>query len=292
MMKFVAGLVSAAMLLAACGDSDDTTDALSAVCDSQAAVAGQLLALELLDPVVNTTEEYKSALEDLQDSVDDLREARSDLREEDVENVENVYDELKSELEDLDDVPLADADAVIGAASDAQISELAAFYDEAYANSSCPEPTTTTAESTTTTAADTTTTAGGEESTTTAADTTTTAGGEESTTSSEAPAEGPKVELSVDGATPVVFVVTSCVNPGETSLTLDAQTEEDENPVLLALEAEGATGTIVLSGGDEAEGTVDELMVGDTGEITASGQLTAADDSAEPAGYTLTGNCT
>ena len=70
------------------------------------------------------------------------------------------------------------------------------------------------------------------------------------------------------------------MNADETSLTLQAQSEEDESPVQLGVEAAGGTGTIVLSGGDEAEGTVDDLTVRDTGEIAASGQLAAA----EPAG--------
>jgi hypothetical protein len=137
MMKFAAGLVLATMLLAACGDSDDTSDALSAVCDSQEGVLEDLDALAALDPAVNTTDEYKSVVSDLQSSVDDLAEARSDLSEQDVENIEDAFDELRSELEDLDDVPLGEADAAIGAASDAQIEELARLYDTAYANSSC-----------------------------------------------------------------------------------------------------------------------------------------------------------
>ncbi|MGI9601018.1 MAG: hypothetical protein ACR2QE_03980 [Acidimicrobiales bacterium] len=72
---------------------------------------------------------------------------------------------------------------------------------------------------------------------------------------------------------------------------LDAQTEDDEDPIVLALEATDGNGTITLSGPTEAEGTVDEVMVGDTGEITASGQVAASDDEAEAESYELRGNC-
>lgn len=48
-----------------------------------------------------------------------------DLNEQDVENLENAYDHLRSDLEGLDDVRLAEADAAVGESSDAQIEELA-----------------------------------------------------------------------------------------------------------------------------------------------------------------------
>ena len=114
---------------------------------------------------------------------------------------------------------------------------------------------------------------------------------EETPEATEPPVEEPEVKLTVDGGSPETFVVTKCDNPGETDLKLEAQTEEDENPVKLELDAEGGTGTIELSGGNEAEGTVDELMVGDTGEITASGELTPSDDDAETVSYELVGAC-
>ena len=101
--------------------------------------------------------------------------------------------------------------------------------------------------------------------------------------------------MTIDEGDPVVFVVTSCESPGETSLLLEAESKEDDedaDSIELEVDVEDGEGTIVLSGREEAEGTVDELMVGDTGEITASGELTPADDDAEPSSYELVGNCT
>jgi len=155
--------------------------------------------------------------------------------------------------------------------------------------------TTTEAEETTTTteAEETTTTTEAEETTTTEAEETTTTEVEETTTT-EAPPEGPEVELTIDDGDPVVFVVTSCVNPGETTLMLEAESKEDDedvDPIGLEVDVEDGEGTIILSGREEAEGTVDQLMVGDTGEITASGELTPSDDGAEPSSYELVGSC-
>ena len=151
------------------------------------------------------------------------------------------------------------------------------------------------AEETTTTteAEETTTTTEAEETTTTEAEETTTTEVEETTTT-EAPPEGPEVELTIDDGDPVVFVVTSCVNPGETTLMLEAESKEDDedvDPIGLEVDVEDGEGTIILSGREEAEGTVDQLMVGDTGEITASGELTPSDDGAEPSSYELVGSC-
>ncbi len=139
MMKSLAGLALATMLLSACGSSDDTSNALSAVCDSQDAVLEDLAAMAALDPAVNTTAEYQSAVEDLQSSVDDLKAARSDLSAENVDNITSAYDELRAGLDDLDDLPLAEADATLGSAIDVQVEQLTSFYDAAFAESSCSE---------------------------------------------------------------------------------------------------------------------------------------------------------
>lgn len=146
---------------------------------------------------------------------------------------------------------------------------------------------------TTTQPEETTTTSEAEETTTSEAEETTTSEAEETTTS-EAPPEGPEVELTIGDGDPVIFVVTSCENPGETTLMLEAESKEDDegvDPIGLEVDAKDGEGTIILSGREEAEGTVDQLMVGDTGEITASGELTPSDDGAEPSSYELVGSC-
>jgi hypothetical protein len=102
----------------------------------------------------------------------------------------------------------------------------------------------------------------------------------------------PTVRLVTSDGLDVTMVVSGCESPGETTLKFVARTEDDENPIVLSLDATGGQGTIVLSGGDEREGTVDQLMVGDRGEITASGTLNIADDSASGTStFELTGDC-
>ncbi|MDY7103218.1 MAG: hypothetical protein S0880_18705 [Actinomycetota bacterium] len=139
--------------------------------------------------------------------------------------------------------------------------------------------TTTVADSSTTTVADTSTSAPGDTTTSTPGDTT-------STTE----ADGPTVQLTTSADLDETFDVTACENVGETSLTLEAVTDDPDDPILLVLDAADGTGTILLSGSQEAEGTVDELTVGDTGEIDASGTI-GAPDAEETDTFELTGTC-
>ena len=138
-MKNVVGTVAIALLGAACSDSDSTSDALGAVCESQDEVLGQLATLAALDPTVDTTDSYRAALDDLEDSVNDLRDAREDLVEEDVNNVENSFDTLRSDLEGLEDVPLSQISDEVSSAVTVNAVELVAFYGLAFDNSSCSE---------------------------------------------------------------------------------------------------------------------------------------------------------
>ena len=137
MRRVLVGACVLAFVVAACGDDDDTSDALSNVCDQQEDVAESLAALVALDPTTNTTGDYQSALDDLESSVEDLREARGELAEQDVDNVTSAFESLQSDLQDLDDVVLAEADeAVSGTIAEAS-AEFQQAYAEAYANSSC-----------------------------------------------------------------------------------------------------------------------------------------------------------
>ncbi len=105
------------------------------------------------------------------------------------------------------------------------------------------------------------------------------------------PESTPEVELTVDGGPTWTFEVTRCDSPSESTVTLTGETADGGDVVELELEAEDGEGTIVVSGGDEAEGTVDSVQVGDTGAITASGDLAPSDDSAESASFRLEGQC-
>lgn len=109
-----------------------------------------------------------------------------------------------------------------------------------------------------------------------------------STTTDGGTASGPTVTLTSSDGLDSTLDVTSCDNPGETTISLRASNESAD----LELDATGGTGTIVFDSSDgRREGTVDSVQVGDTGNITASGSLTPADDSASPATFELNGSC-
>lgn len=102
------------------------------------------------------------------------------------------------------------------------------------------------------------------------------------------PSAGATVRLTTSDGLDVTMDVTSCDNPGETSISLTAETESSD----LQMDATGGSGTILYESSEgNREGTVDSVQVGDTGNITASGSLSVADDSADAATFELTGQC-
>lgn len=107
-------------------------------------------------------------------------------------------------------------------------------------------------------------------------------------TTTDGGAATPTVTLTTSDDINATLDVSSCDNPGETTITLRASSESSD----LELDASGGTGTIVFESSDgRREGTVDSVQVGDTGNITASGSLSPADDSASPATFELSGSC-
>ena len=137
MRPVIAGLAAIALVMGGCSDDDETTDALSAVCDQEEKVLEDLAALAALDPAASTTGDYQSAVDDLSSSIEDLQAARGDLAEQDVDNVQAAYDSLQSALEGLEDVPLAEVPEAAASEAQAQIVALQEQYATAYANSSC-----------------------------------------------------------------------------------------------------------------------------------------------------------
>ncbi len=60
--------------------------------------------------------------------------------------------------------------------------------------------------------------------------------------------------------------------------------------VMVTVSAPEGFGTLLMSGGFEAEGRIDELIVTD-GNISAYGVVTEADDTASPNDFELVANC-
>jgi hypothetical protein len=102
------------------------------------------------------------------------------------------------------------------------------------------------------------------------------------------PAQVPTVQLTTSDGLDQTLDVVSCTSSGETSFELTARTETSD----LTASATSNQGPIVLNAAEGSrEGTIDPAQVGDTGQLTASGTLTPADDSAESATFELTGTC-
>lgn len=112
---------------------------MSDVCDAQDDVMSDLSALVALDPSTNTTEDYQSVLGDIEDDVENLVSARSDLGDADVDSVESAFDDVRSELEGLDDEPLSEVLDDAGQAVVDGAADLMQQYETAYDNSSCTE---------------------------------------------------------------------------------------------------------------------------------------------------------
>lgn len=84
------------------------------------------------------------------------------------------------------------------------------------------------------------------------------------------------------------FAVSSCTNPGETTVSLTAEADG----IVLQVDATDGVGTLFISGGDEQDGvdlagTVTSVAVGDAGDLTIEGTF----DSDGGEAFTVTGSC-
>jgi hypothetical protein len=139
---------------------------------------------------------------------------------------------------------------------------------------------TTTAKATSTTIAKaaTTTPAGGGMGSST---TTSAAGG--SGTNSSAPKT---FELTTaDNSVSLSGKAQSCTSNGETTLSVVFSNGSKE----VIVSATNGTGQVMMPG--QFEGTIQSISVGDTGAVRITGKGSAADDTAKPTTFTITGNC-
>ena len=133
-----------------------------------------------------------------------------------------------------------------------------------------------------------------QDETTTTEESTTTAGhsGSDTTeTTDAAPAEQATVEFTTDGIEPISFLVTECVNPGESTIQLKGESAEGTT---IDIDATDQVGGITIDGPEGSyEGSIDAVVVGDLGNLTVSGQASIADDSETegPQDFELTGQC-
>ena len=100
-------ILFAALALAGCGD--DQTEAVQSFCDARQDAETALTNLRNFDPATESVEDVQSERDDLRSAVEDLVEARSDLDGEVVDSVQQSWDELAGQIQDLSDVPVAEA---------------------------------------------------------------------------------------------------------------------------------------------------------------------------------------
>lgn len=104
--------------------------------------------------------------------------------------------------------------------------------------------------------------------------------------STEAPPPAASVTLVTSDGYSQTFEVVSCSSSDDASFDLTAKTDTAE----LTASAFGGSGPIVLEDQGRREGTVQAAQV-TGGQLTASGTLTPADDSAAAATFELAGSC-
>ena len=90
-----------------------------------------------------------------------------------------------------------------------------------------------------------------------------------------------------DGSADVQGQADGCDNPDEESLS----TSFTDGTTTVTIDASGGSGSIVVSGGTEYEGTIESLQVGDDGTVSITGTGGAADDSAGAGAFAIAGSC-
>lgn len=83
--------------------------------------------------------------------------------------------------------------------------------------------------------------------------------------------------FTIDGGDPIEFIISQCGSPTETTVTFNGLSEAG---TLVDVEANDGEGRITIDGPEGSyEGSVDQVMVGDIGNVTISGTASVADDS-------------
>ena len=90
-----------------------------------------------------------------------------------------------------------------------------------------------------------------------------------------------------DGSLTVAGAADRCQNPSETTLVVTFAGDGST----VKVNVKNSNGGVVVSGSNGFEGRVTSIMVGDTGNVMISGKGSAADDSARPTSFTITGTC-
>jgi hypothetical protein len=129
----VAAAVLAVALIAACGDDDETAEEANAeVCAEQAELQSTLQSLPDVDADTTTVEDLEEARTAVDDAIEDLASAAEGVAEEELEDLENAYDDYVSTIENLDDDQTLEAAAPeVAAAGDEVVTAAQNFFTAA-----------------------------------------------------------------------------------------------------------------------------------------------------------------
>ncbi|WP_370615686.1 hypothetical protein [Mumia sp. Pv 4-285] len=97
---------------------------------------------------------------------------------------------------------------------------------------------------------------------------------------------------TADDSVDVDGVASVCENPDAS--TLNVTFVEDgaaDDGATVVVTVSGGSGSVVVSGSTEFEGRITSMMIADDGAVSASGEGSLADDTAQPTTFTLEGRC-
>ena len=118
LVAVVAGIVVAIALIGR-GDGDSQAGAQESFCSSLTTLESSIQALEALEPTAASKDDYENAVSDIEDDWDQVKSDASDLADVTTSDLDNAWDDFKSAVDDVPD-DASVSDAASGVASAAQ----------------------------------------------------------------------------------------------------------------------------------------------------------------------------
>ncbi len=139
------GLIAGLVLVAACGDDDDSTaDDVQQLCSDMSAVQSTVdeIAGAQFDPATTTKEDVQSALGTLRSEVEAVQSDAVDVADSVKSSLQDAFDSFESAIEDIPNE--ADTLEEAGAAVQSAAADFATAWDDTMSELSCSTTTTST----------------------------------------------------------------------------------------------------------------------------------------------------